>query len=255
DGRVMCSLGGHYYGLKKYDLAEKYYLMAFDHHAFYAATGLGFIYYYGRVRQPDYEKAFFYFSKAKEEGDLEAAMKLADMVHNGYGTEKDDVKYKAMLLEIFDKVKDTQDLFDPYPEVAHRLASIYIEEGHGEDATTMLRRGKLIITQRIRYSPFWGNFIVARRLITLFYQLIPLDPNTLDFFDLFSYLASPKAVMLYYGSRTYRIESLIDEGALRVHCGDSYYKSIEDFLTNALFEGKHTYVIDYDDYYVLQPVE
>lgn len=255
DNEIMVALGGYYYDKQKFQLAEKYYLMAFENGNKWAPNGLGYIYYYGRTGERDYKKAFYYYSIAKENGELEAAMKIADMYRNGYGVEKDETKYKSILLEIYEKIKDTNNLSDPYPEVAHRLAEIYIKEGHPKDALEMLIKAKSFIEQRIRYNPFWGNFIVCRRVITLLYQIIPFDDEFMNFFDLFYALATPhKAVLLYEGKR-HIIESFIDEGELRVKCDDKYYKSIENFLMNALFEGEHTYVIEYEGVYTLEVIK
>ena len=82
----MVELGGWYYGQKQFDLAEEYYLMAakLDYNNAYEC--LGYIYYYGRVGQPDYEKAFHYYKLASDQGNLVAAYKLADMYKNGYGS-------------------------------------------------------------------------------------------------------------------------------------------------------------------------
>ncbi len=255
DSDAMVNLGGYYYAREKYALAEKYYLMAFEAGDKWVADGLGYIYYYGRVGARDYQKAFYYFSRAKENGNMEAAMKIADMYHNGFGVEKDDEKYKAILLEIFNKIKDTNNLGEPYPEVAHRLADIYINEGHGEDAIEMLIKGKSFIEQRIRYNPFWGNFIVCRRLITLLYKVIEFDEDDFNFFDLFYVLAKPHTVKLTYHGKQYLIESFFDEGEMRVKCDGKLYKSIENFLINVLFDNKHTYVIEYEDYYLLDLIK
>lgn len=252
DAQIMANLGGLYYEKQKYDLAEKYYLMADAAGDKWAADGLGFIYYYGRTGERDYKKAFHYFSVSKGNGNLEAAMKIADMYHNGYGVTKDDEKYKTLLLEIYEKIKDTNQLFEPYPEVAHRLADIFINEGHGKDAIEMLLKGKSFIEQRIRYSPFWGNFIVCRRTITLLYKVIEFDEYNFNFFDLFYVLAKPNKVKLTYHGKQYIIESFFDEGEMRVKCDNKYYKSIENFLIVATFDDKHTYVIEYEDMYFLE---
>jgi hypothetical protein len=254
DAETMVHLGGFYYDKQKFDLAEKYYLMADAAGDKWAADGLGFISYYGRTGERDYKKAFHYFSISKKNGNLEAAMKIADMYHNGYGVEKDDDKYKTLLLEIYEKIKDTDQLFDPYPEVAHRLADIFINEGHGEDAVQMLLKGKSFIEQRIRYNPFWGNFIVCRRTITLLYKIIEFDEDDFNIFDLFYVLAKPNKVKFTYHGKQYIIESFFDEGEMRVKCGDKYYKSIENFLTVATFDDKHLYVIEYEDTYFLDIV-
>lgn len=254
DPEVMVGLGGYYYEKEKYALAEKYYLMAFEAGDKWVADGLGYIYYYGRNGARDYKKAFYYFSIAKDNGILEAAMKIADMYHNGYGVDKDDNKYKELLLEIYEQIKDTDRLFDPYPEVAHRLAEIYISEGKNNQALKLLLKAKPLIEQRIRYNPFWGNFIVARRVITMLYKIIELDEEEINFFDLFYVLSSPKKVVLTYHGKRYIIESFIDEDQLRVKCEDKFYKSIENFLMTALFDNKHTYVIEYEEGYYLDIV-
>ena len=255
DADSMVNLGGFYYDKQKYDLAEKYYLMADKAGDDWVADGLGFIYYYGRTGERDFKKAMHYFSIAKARGNNEAAMKIADMYHNGYGVEKDEAKYKALLLEIYDKVKDTEMLFEVYPEVAHRLADILIQEGHPLDALPLLEKGKSFITQRIRYNAFWGNFIVCRRTVHLLYQVLPFPDEGFDFFDLFYLFEKPHKVKLTYRGKQHLIESFFDEGEMRVQCDGKFYKSTESFLMNALFEGKHTYVIHYGDYYLLEIVE
>ena len=53
------------------------------------------VWYYGRTGTVDYEKAFRYFSMAGH--NPVAEYKLADMYHNGYFVEKDDVKYKEII--------------------------------------------------------------------------------------------------------------------------------------------------------------
>ena len=75
----MVELGGWYYGQKQFDLAEDYYLMAAKLNYVDAYECLGYIYYYGRVGQPDYEKAFHYYKLASDQGNIVAAYKLADM--------------------------------------------------------------------------------------------------------------------------------------------------------------------------------
>ncbi len=58
DPRAMMELGGHYYGLRDFDLALKYYDMAAALDYEPANECLGYIWYYGRTGTKDYEKAF-----------------------------------------------------------------------------------------------------------------------------------------------------------------------------------------------------
>lgn len=56
--RYMVRLGGYYYEQKKFDLALKYYEVADRFGEPWAPEGLGYIWYYGRTGEKDYEKAF-----------------------------------------------------------------------------------------------------------------------------------------------------------------------------------------------------
>lgn len=184
-------------------------------------------------------------------------MKIADMYHNGYGVDKDEAKYKALLNEIYNQIKDSNQLFIPLPEVSHRLAALYIEEGQFDEIEiiNMLLKAKSFIEQRIRYSPFWGNFIVCRRVITLLYKVYPFNYDDFNFFDLFYLFLKPHKIKLFYNGKIHIIESIFDEDAIRVKYNDKYFKSVENFLINALIDNKHIYVIEYEDFYRLELVE
>lgn len=252
DDEVMVNLGGYYYDKKRFDLAEKYYLMAHEKGNKWAPDGLGYIYYYGRNGERNFEKAFYYFSLAAKNGNLEAEMKIADMYKNGYGVKQDKEKYKALLLNLFYKVKDTNKLFDPYPEVAHRLADIYIAEGKEDEARKILLKANSFIEQRIRYNPFWGNLIICKRIKQLLYKVYDFDEEFMNIFDLFYLFQKPHKVVLYYGGNKYLIDAFLDNDEIRVKMGDKVYKSVEDFILNALIKNKHLYVLHYEDIYTLE---
>lgn len=252
DAEAMAHLGGLYYGEEKYPLAEKYYLLSYEHGNKAISSGLGFIYFYGRVGTPDYAKAFRYFSEAKELGDKEAAMKLADMYERGYGVEKDEKKYEEILRLLWEELEDSYDLFDPIPEIAHRLAYIDMQRGENEKAIEMLARGRTYIVQRIYYSDFWGNFIVARRTEKLLGELGLIDIDLPRIFDLFYCLKTPSEYSLLYHGKTYAISSFEDEGKIRVKFEDKVYASIEDFLRRAVVEGTCVYALEYKEDYFLR---
>ena len=54
----MMELGGYYYEEKRFDLALKYYEMAAAKNDTSAFCCLGYIWYYGRTGERDFEKAF-----------------------------------------------------------------------------------------------------------------------------------------------------------------------------------------------------
>ncbi len=251
DSQAMAFLGGIYYEEENYPLAEKYYLSSYESGNKEVASGLGYIYFYGRVDKPDYQKAMFYFTEASKLGDLESEMKIADMYRKGLGVEASKEEYEKRIRSLWEKVKNDQDLFSPLPELSHRLASLDIEEGKVEEAKILLKRGRFYIVYRIKYNAFWGNFIVARRIEELMHELQMIDYEHPLLFDLFPLLKEPSSFVLNYGGKTYQIASFYDEGKIRVRFNEKDFASIEDFLRKAsigemplyLLESKNNYFI------------
>jgi len=248
---IACYLAGYYYSKKKYDLAEKYYLIADELGNQYASDGLGYIYFYGRNGSVDYKKAFYYYSKAAKFGNDEAKMKIADMYHHGYGVDKDENKYKKMIIDLYKKLDKISNPFTffyndtCFPEVAHRLASIYIDEGHPNDCIEMLKKAKDCIAQRLNScEAFWGNLIVCKTIICVIYKVIEFDKNNFDLLDLFYVLSYEHRVKLIFNENIYQIESKFDEGDMRIICNGKSFKNDIEFYQQVLIENKHIYMID-----------
>jgi len=106
DPDYMVELGAAYYEQRHFDLALKYYEMAAEYDHLYAISNLGYIWYYGRTGERNYEKAFYYFDKARSMGDLIAAYKVADMYKNGYDVQQDVHKYQEIIEDLYPKVKN-----------------------------------------------------------------------------------------------------------------------------------------------------
>ena len=62
----MMFLGGVYYDLRHFDLALKYYEMASTYNYREAYSCLGYIWYYGRTGEKDYEKALVFLQELVE---------------------------------------------------------------------------------------------------------------------------------------------------------------------------------------------
>ena len=150
DADYMVELGGLYYESRQFDLALKYYELAAEYNNLYAISNLGYIWYYGRTGERNYEKAFYYFDKARQMGDIIAAYKVADMHKNGYFVEKDYGKYKEIIEGLYPKVKKARRLNEPLPEIFTRLAKIRSEEGNVKDALRLYDRAKDFLAQRIQ---------------------------------------------------------------------------------------------------------
>lgn len=235
----MVALGSMYYERKQFDLALKYYEMAAEYGNLYAISNLGYVWYYGRTGERDYEKAFHYFSKAMEMGNLIATYKVADMYKNGYYVEKDYEKYKTMIEDLYPKVRNARRLNEPLPEVFTRLARIRTEEGKPQEALELYDVARDFLAQRISFDPFFGDLNIMKWMIGDIYKLRPFDPDIMDLYDLYYVLLKPNIVHFVYENKKYEIESLIEEDACVIRFMDRWYRTVDDFFRKAELGGDH----------------
>ena len=226
----MVELGGWYYGQKQFDLAEEYYLMAakLDYNNAYEC--LGYIYYYGRVGQPDYEKAFHYYKLASDQGNLVAAYKLADMYKNGYYVQKDYPKYVQIIKDLYPKIQGATNTFDPVPEIYSRLAKIYVEEGNEDQAIQLLLIAKEFQSQRLIYSQFFGDLTIMKYIVNDLYSLIQFDPDYMDLFDLYYALQKPCKVAIEILGEDHIIEAKYEDGLFFICMDDKNYEDVDQFF-------------------------
>lgn len=234
----MVELGGWYYGQKQFDLAEEYYLMAakLDYNNAYEC--LGYIYYYGRVGQPDYEKAFHYYKLASDQGNLVAAYKLADMYKNGYYVQKDYPKYVQIIKDLYPKIQGATNTFDPVPEIYSRLAKIYVEEGNEDQAIQLLLIAKEFQSQRLIYSQFFGDLTIMKYIVNDLYSLIQFDPDYMDLFDLYYALQKPCKVAIEILGEDHIIEAKYEDGLFYICMDNKNYEDVDQFFLKAKINGE-----------------
>ena len=238
DTEWMVRLGGYHYGKRNFDLALKYYEMADEFGDKWAPEGLGYIWYYGRTGEKDYDKAFHYYTKAMNNGMLKSRIKVADMYKNGYGVEQDMDKYIELIEEAYDEVKDAYFLGEPLPEVFTRLARIRRDQGRTDEAIDLYVRAKDFLSQRIANNPFFGNLNIMKWLEEDLYELIEFDRADFDLYDLFALMREPVKVSFMYEEQEYEVESVRDEGGMSIRFGDKWYRSIDDFFAKAAIDGE-----------------
>lgn len=234
--RDMMYLGGYYYEIKKFDLALKYYEMAagFDYDEAYEC--LGYIWYYGRTGERDYRKAFEYFSKMMDKGNLVATYKVADMYKNGYYVEKSQEKYEEIIEELYIKVKKCRNVFDPIPEVFTRLARIRKEQGQIDEAINLYLNAKNCLAQRIRINAFFGNLNIMKWLIDDLYELMEFDEEYFDFFDLYYLLKTPHKIAFAHNGKNYVVESVMEGGECVINFGGKWFHDRDEFFKNAVID-------------------
>lgn len=237
----MVELGAWYYGQKQFDLAEEYYLMAAKLGYNDAYECLGYIYYYGRVGHPDYEKAFHYYKLASDKGNLVAAYKLADMYKNGYYVQKDYPRYVQIIKDLYSKIQGATNTFDPVPEIYSRLAKIYVEEGNEDQAIQLLLIAKEFQSQRLIYSQFFGDLTIMKYIVNDLYSLIQFDPNYMDLFDLYYALQKPCKVAIEILSDDHIIEAKYEDGLFYICMDDKNYEDVDQFFQNAMIHDEPLY--------------
>ena len=174
DPEYMFKLGVAYYYEKEYDLALKYYEMtvAYDENNVEALGGLGYIWYYGRTGTVDYKKAYEYYLRAAKAGCIISRYKLADMYRYGHYVNKDFNKFKQIIEPMYDLYHWTDRVEDPLPEICIRLAAVREFEGRSDEAIELLLEGKSMLSSRIGYDHFFGDFsIIGKYGQQLFYSI------------------------------------------------------------------------------------
>ena len=239
----MVRLGGFHYDKKDFDLALKYYEMADALGDEWAPEGLGYIWYYGRTGRTDYEKAFRYYHKAMEKGNLKSMVKVADMYRNGFGVKQNMDMYIELIETAYDYVKNARYLNEPLPEVFTRLAKIRKDQGKPEEAIDLYLRAKHFLAQRISANPFFGNLNIMKWLEEDLCGLIELDRADLDLYDMFVLLKRPSRVQFMYEGKEYTVESVAEETSLCIRFSDGrfddrWYQSVDDFFAKAGIDGE-----------------
>ena len=160
-----------------------------------------------------------------------AEYKIADMYHNGYYVEKDEEKYKEIIERLYRVFRRTNYVEDPLPELCVRLAGIREREGDIPEAIRLIREGKSMLSSRIGYNPFFGNYSIMQGLIRDLYRLTPLDKNKFDLFDLYEVFREPVTVRFTFEGKQYTIESSREpDGSVAVCFQGKWYRSVNDML-------------------------
>lgn len=231
--QAMMALGGYYYDERQFELALKYYEMAAEYKFNSAYECLGYIWYYGRTGTRDYEKAFKYFSLAREGGNVVAAYKLADMYKNGYYVEKNYEKYCEIIEELYPVVNNASNLGEPLPEIFTRLAKIRSEQGRINEAIQLYYRAKDFLAQRISYNSFFGSLNIMMWLEDDLYKLTEFDPENFDFYDLYHLAKAPVKVRFYFEDEEQIWEVVEEDGELVIRFNDKWFRTREDFFAKA----------------------
>ena len=258
DPKYMCEMGWYYCEKKRFDLEIKYLELAAESGYLPAMEELGYMWYYGQHGEKDYDKAFYYFSKGAEgddgNGSLWCKYKLADMYRYGCSVEKDEEKYRKMIEEAYEEVKDPKLLSDPFPEICLRLAGIRDNEGRQNEAVKLLKKAKRFMAERLSYDPFWGHIEVMGRIVKYLYKLTEYDPDRGDFYDLFYLTEKPGKYSARRNGKKIVLEVAFEDGQKAIGYEGKWFRSFEDFCMKAEHDGEK-FTTNYDEIYDVEVEE
>ena len=238
DPAYMLDLGGYYYEKRQFDLALKYYELAAEYDFLPAFTCLGYIWYYGRTGEKNYEKAFYYYDKAAKQGDVVSAYKVADMYRNGYFVDRDPEKYKQIIEGLYPKVRHARMLDDPLPEIFTRLARIRSDEGRSDEALELYDAARDFLAQRIRYNAFFGNLNIMKWMIGDIYKLREFDPDDFGLYDLYYLFTGPAKIRFMFDGNVHEAEAVREEDVVAIRLDGKWYRDIDEFFKRAELDGE-----------------
>ena len=262
DDYAASLLADVYYCLENYDLSVKYNEIVLsgnnEEYKVQAAIQIAYIYYYGRTGHKDYQKAYEYYTyganSTKSPTNMCCKYKLADMYKNGYYVEKDYEKYKSIVRELYDEVKDARYLHYPLPEIFTRLARIEKEEGHINEALRLYFIAINFLSQRIVHDHFFGNFNIMKWSKEDVYTMIDIDEYDLDLYDLYVVLKAPHKVQFIYENQTYIVESKIINNYLTILFNNQQFRDVDLFMQHAKISDHYLYEI-YNQLYNMEVIE
>lgn len=269
DMEAALDLGGYYYGKKMYDLAYKYYTMASKADIPFAWVDLGYIWYYGRTGERDYQKAYECFDKAVKiltglstkdkafyddnrkvnldtreayDGYINAVYKIADMYHSGHYVEKDFDRYAWLINHLMNLISDSDPWLVPdyhLPELELRQSEIILKTKNDKKAALdLLKDVKSRMEKRLYYDPFFGNFSIMKSIVLDIYQLQEFTADLMDFYDLYYVLEKPCTVT-FQDKKKHVIHAEKEGASIAVSLDGKWYHTVDDMMRKGIIDDEN----------------
>jgi hypothetical protein len=245
DVDAMVNLGSYYYSKKKYLFAENYYLLANQYENDFAPLALGYIYFRGLNLKPDFEKAFFYFLTAYQRGNIEASIKIIDMLLDGIGIKRNISQAKQILKDVFNKIVNDNKYSYIYPEIVYRYITLYPEEKNIEKYT-LINKAKILIGNRIKNTPSLTNFKLMSDIVLYMFENDYIDENY-DIFDLLYLTNNYLKIVIYSNYGRIEINSVNNDEEEQIIISNNTYNNIYDALINHKISNLSLFELAYED--------
>lgn len=182
----------------------------------------------GIFGQPDYKKAFEYFTHAMSIGSILAEYNLAKMYKYGLYVKKNHAKYVRMLRSIYRKYN--ANLIEACPR-SIILEMSKVEQQCGNEQAAIECCLQALNTQRMLMRCGLGNVTSEDAdIVQQLYELVEFDPDDMDLLDLLYVLQQPNRVRIMLNGRQIEVSAYYNNDRLIVECDNKFYRDAVDFL-------------------------
>ncbi|MBR0137557.1 MAG: sel1 repeat family protein [Erysipelotrichaceae bacterium] len=221
------------------------YLKAIDAGSKAYASKAARIYFEGGLGQPDYQKAFDYYSMAALIGKTgsgtfedsyvevskDARYHLALMYRDGLYVEKDETKYRSLMENLRQEILDGQ-WYESDPEICMEIGDMLIREKDEEGAFELLIKARNDICFWI--LQFNASADKLTEINDRIYSIIPLDQYELGAADLSELVKRAGTISFSHDGEEYEIKAIDDKGRIVIEYLGEYYPDAGKLINSAL---------------------
>jgi len=226
---------------------EKIYLLSINNGQEHNCYLLAKLYASGKLGSFDFKKAYEYYlraAKTQKIGDGTsidesvtdyhnlAKLELAKMYRNGLYVKKDYDRYRKIVNEIYEEIKD-QSWQDYRFEELFEKAKLDLEEGNIEEGLEILFKARRECWILLKYMQDEASYRLLKEMNDLLYKYIDLDLSDIGPEDLTELLKQPITVRFLYDDIFYKIRSYQDGEDVVIEFEDNLYRDPIDFIMKA----------------------
>lgn len=226
---------------------EKVYLLSIESGVEHAAYTLGELYESGKLGKPNYAKAYEYYlraSKTEPIGDgssidnsfwqvhNDAKIRLAKMYKHGIYVKKDLDKYKDLINEAYEDVKDKDWAYIRYNSLFAK-AKLELEEGNIEKGLEILYLAREEFWKLLVDLQEERDYELLNEMNELLYRYQELDYTDISAEDITELLKKPITLGFMYDDVCHEITSRKDGEETVVEFKGNLYRNPIDFIMKA----------------------
>lgn len=226
---------------------EKVYLLSIESGQGYNCYLLANLYASGRLGSFDYEKAYEYYlraAKTKKQGNGKtfddsvtdyhnlAKLELAEMYKNGLYVKKDRDRYKEIVNEVYEEIKDLEWHDIRYEELFAK-AELELEEENTDEGLRILYLARDEYFFLLEYMQQRRDYELLDEMNTCLYRYQEIDYTEISPKDITELLKKPLTISFLNDDIFYKISSYKDGEDMVIEFEGNLYRDPIDFIMKA----------------------